>query len=79
MAAVLGVGLGAGLAGCSTSADVAYGTYRFGPGYESGQVRESHVYSDPREGIGAESCRTVLRREADAFGRLSSFEETVCE
>jgi hypothetical protein len=77
--AALGVGLSAGLAGCSTSADVAYGTYRVGPGYEAGQVRESRVYGDTRRGIGTENCRTVLRREADAFGRLSSFEETVCE
>jgi len=79
MIVVLGGGLSAGLAGCSTSADVAYGTYSFGPGYETGQVRESRVYGDIRQGIGTENCRTVSRREADQFGRLSSFEETVCE
>jgi len=76
---VVGAGLLAGLAGCSTSADVAYGTYQFGPGYQAGRVYESRVYGDTQSGIGAENCRTVLRQETDAFGRLSSSEETVCE
>ncbi|MCG7391390.1 hypothetical protein MHY87_00525 [Microvirga sp. ACRRW] len=78
IAAVLGIA-GAGLAGCSTSADISYGSYRFGPGYESGQVYESRVFGDTQQGLGAENCRTVVRRERDAFGRLSSREETVCE
>jgi len=76
---VLGVGLGAGLAGCSTSADVSYGTYRFGPDYEASQVYENRVYGDTQDGIGRESCRTVVRREADAYGRPSSVEETACD
>jgi hypothetical protein len=77
--AVIGSGVGTGLAACSTSADVAYGTYSFGPGYQSGQVYESRVYGDPQRGVGAESCRTIVRREADEFGRLSSWEETICD
>jgi hypothetical protein len=79
LAIVLGLGLGAGLAGCSTSADVSYGTYRFGPDYEAGHVYENRVYGDTQEGLGRESCRTVVRREADAYGRGSSVEETVCD
>jgi hypothetical protein len=77
--AVIGGGVGAALAACSTSADVTYGTYSFGPGYQSGQVYESRVYGEPQRGVGAESCRTIVRREADEFGRLSSWEETICE
>ncbi|SCZ11306.1 hypothetical protein SAMN02927923_04230 [Microvirga guangxiensis] len=76
IAIVIGVA-GAGLAGCS--ADVSYGSYRFGPGYETGQVYESRVYGSAQQGLGAENCRTVVRREADAFGRVSSREETVCQ
>jgi hypothetical protein len=75
----VGAGLAAGLAGCSTSADIAYGSYQFGPGYQTGRVYEGRVYGDPQRGIGAENCRTVLRQETDAFGRLSSWEETVCD
>jgi len=75
----VGMALAAGLAGCSTSADVAYGTYQFGPGYETGHVYESRVYGDTQQGIGAENCRTVMRRGADASGRPRSYEETVCD
>lgn len=79
MVSVLGLGLGAGLAGCSTSADVSYGEYSFGPGYEAGRVYENRVYGDTEQGFGGENCRTVLRREVDAYGRASSVEETVCD
>jgi len=75
----IGFGLGSGLAGCSTSADVSYGEYRFGPGYEAGHVYESRVYGDTQRGIGRESCRTVVRRETDAYGRPISAEESVCD
>jgi hypothetical protein len=78
--ASLGLGLvGIGLAGCSTSANVSYGEYRFGPGYETGRVYENSVYGDTQRGFGKENCRTVLRRTVDAFGRASSTEETVCD
>ncbi|WP_414473843.1 hypothetical protein [Microvirga sp. M2] len=77
--AALGSVIGMALAGCSTSADVSYGSYQFGPGYQSGRVYESRVYGDTQQGIGAESCRTVMHRQADAFGRPSSSEETVCD
>ncbi|MEZ0171503.1 hypothetical protein [Microvirga sp. TS319] len=77
--AVLGSIIGTALAGCSTSADVSYGSYQFGPGYQSGRVYESRVYGDTQQGFGAENCRTVMHRQADAFGRLSSAEETVCD
>lgn len=71
------VSASAGLAGCS--ADVSYGSYRFGPGYEAGQVHESRVYGNAEQGLGAENCRTIIRREADVFGRPASQEETVCQ
>lgn len=77
--AVLGLGMGYGLAGCSTSADVSYGTYRSGPGYEAEHVYESRVYGDTQRGFGRENCRTVVRRETDAYGRPSSVEESVCD
>lgn len=77
--AVLGLAYCGGLAACSTSADVSYGEYRFGPGYESGRVYENRVYADTSGGLGRENCRTVLRQQEDAFGRVSSFEETVCD
>ncbi len=77
--AALGIGLSAGLAGCSTSADVAYGSYQFGPDYQTGHVYESRVYGDTQRGIRAENCRTVARQVTDAFGQLSSSEETICE
>lgn len=76
---VLGGAASAALAGCSTSADVSYGTYQFGPGYQSGQTYESRVYGDTSQGIGAENCRSVMRRHADAYGRVSSTQETVCD
>ena len=77
--AVLATGFGTGLAGCSTSADVSYGSYSVGPGYETGRVYENRVYADTYRGLGHENCRTALRRQTDADGRLSSSEETVCE
>jgi hypothetical protein len=77
--AALGLGCGSGLAACSTSADVFYGEYRIGPGYESGRVYENRVYADTNRGLGRENCRMVVRRHQDAFGRSLSSEETVCD
>ncbi len=79
VSAIVGIGLAAGLAGCSTSADVAYGSFQAGPGYQTSRMYESRVYGDSRRGIGAENCRMVTRQETDAFGQLSSSEETVCD
>ncbi|WP_134497958.1 hypothetical protein [Microvirga pakistanensis] len=75
----VGIGLAVGLAGCSTSADVAYGSFQAGPGYQTSRMYESRVYGDTQRGIGAENCRTVTRQATDAFGQLSSSEETVCD
>jgi hypothetical protein len=71
--------LGAAIGGCTTSADVSYSRYRFGPGYETEQVYESRVYGDMEQGLGSESCRVVARRQADPFGEISVGEETVCD
>jgi len=77
--AFLGLGICGSLAACSTSADVSYGEYRFGPGYESGRVYENRVYADTSRGLGRENCRTVVHQQEDAFGRVFSSEETVCD
>lgn len=73
------IALGAALGGCTTSADVSYSRYRFGPGYEVEQVYESRVYGNTVEGLGGESCRVVARRQVNPFGEVSIGEETVCD
>lgn len=70
--------LALGLTACSTSADVFYGGYQAGPGYETGRIYENRIYGDTRRGFGNENCRTVLRRQVDTYGRASSVEDTVC-
>ncbi len=71
--------LGTALAGCTTSADVSYSEYRFGPGFATERVYENRVYGDAAQGLGAESCRVVVRRHVNPFGEVSSREETVCD
>lgn len=71
--------LSAALGGCTTSADVSYSRYRFGPGYETEQVYEGRIYGDTAEGVGSESCRVVARRQVSPFGEVSIGEETVCD
>ncbi len=71
--------LGAALGGCTTSADVSYSRYRFGPDYEIEQVYQSRIYGDTAQGLGSESCRVVARRQVNPFGEISVREETVCD
>ena len=71
--------LGAALGGCTTSADVSYSRYRFGPGYGTEQVYESRIYGDTADGVGGESCRVVARRQVNRFGEISVGEETICD
>jgi hypothetical protein len=71
--------LGAALGGCTTSADVSYSRYRFGPGYETEQIYESRIYGDTAQGLGSESCRVVAGRQINPFGEISVGEETVCD
>ena len=71
--------LGAALGGCTTSADVSYSEYRFGPGFETERVYENRVYGDTMRGLGSESCQVVARRQVNAFGQISAGEETVCD
>lgn len=66
------------LGGCTTSADVSYGEYRFGPGFETERVYESRIYGDTTQGLGTEPCQVVARRRINAFGEISVREETVC-
>ncbi|WP_243373806.1 hypothetical protein [Microvirga solisilvae] len=75
---LLALGFGSGLAACSASADVVYGEYRFGPGYQSGRVYENRVYADTGRGVGRENCRTGVRQQVDPLGRATSSEETIC-
>ena len=70
--------LGAALGGCTTSADVSYSQYRFGPGFEAEQAYENRIYTDTAEGVGGESCRVVARRQVNPFGEVSVGEEAVC-
>lgn len=70
--------LAAGLGACSASANLSYSEYRTGPGYQSERTYGSRVYSDTRQGIGAENCKAVRRTQLDAFGQPTSWEETVC-
>ena len=71
--------LGAALGGCTTSADVSYSQYRFGPGYETEQIHESRIYGDTAQGLESESCQVVARRQVNPFGEISVREETVCD
>lgn len=73
------VALAGGLGACAASADWGYSEYRAGPGYRSERTYGSRVYGDTRRGLGAESCRVVSRTQRDAYGRPSSWEETICE
>lgn len=76
---VLVLGLSVVLAACTTSADVTYGEYSFGPGYEAGRVYENRIYADTDRGLGRERCRTVVEQTMDAFGRRSAQEEVICD
>lgn len=66
------------LGGCAASADVSYGEFRFGEGSGTSRVYESRVYGDTAQGLGGETCRTVIRSEIDAAGRRVMRERRVC-
>lgn len=68
-----------GFAGCTTTADVTYSEYRFGPGFGTERTYESRVYGDSTRGLGSESCRTVVRSDFDWFGEASRREVTTCD
>ena len=68
-----------GMAGCSTSADVFYGEYRAGPGYETSQGYEGRVYGDASQGFGGEACRSVSQRQVDRYGNMSAGETVMCD
>ncbi len=69
----------AALGACTTSADFSYSENRAGPGFETERVYENRVYGDTGAGLGAESCRVVVRRQVNVFGEVSAREETVCD
>lgn len=79
MRIVLLVSLAGTLSACTASADWSYSEYRASPGYQSERTYGNRVYGDTRRGLGSENCRTVRRTQLDAYGRPSSWEETVCE
>lgn len=71
--------LSGGLAGCTATADLSYGEYQFGPGYQTERVYERRVYGDTDQGLGSEACRGVVRRQIDAFGNLIVRDDRVCD
>lgn len=71
--------LGAALGGCTTSADVSYREYRFGPGFETERAYENRVYGDTTQGLGSESCQVLAQRQVNAFEEISAREKTVCD
>ena len=67
------------LAGCTTAADMSYGEYRFGPGYQAERVYERRIYADTDEGLGSQECRTVVRRHVNRFGETVRRGTEVCD
>lgn len=71
--------LAGGLGGCTATADLSYSEYEFGPGFQTERVYESRVFGDTGRGFGSEACRTVVRRETNAFGEVFTREIYVCD
>jgi hypothetical protein len=71
--------LAGGLAGCTTSADLSYSEYQFGPGYQTERVQERRLYADTDQGFGSESCQGVARRHVNEFGELVARDTVVCD
>ncbi|MFC4173172.1 hypothetical protein ACFOYU_14060 [Microvirga sp. GCM10011540] len=67
------------LGGCTATADVSYGEYQFGPGYEAERVYERRVYADTDRGFGSEECRGVARRGVDPYGNMVVTDMQVCD
>ncbi len=79
VSALATLALAGGLSGCAATADVSYGEYQFGPGYETARGYQGRVYGDTQSGLGSQTCRVVVRRQVDPSGRTVSREETVCD
>jgi hypothetical protein len=79
MLAAVSATLGGGLGGCAATTDFTYSEYQLGQGFQNGRVYERRIYGDTNQGFGSEECRVVVRRQVDAFGEISTREETVCE
>jgi hypothetical protein len=71
--------LAGGFAGCTTSAELSYGEYQFGPGYQTEQVHERRVHADTTQGFGSESCRSMATRQVNELGELVVRDAVVCD
>jgi len=67
------------LAGCTATADMSYGEYQFGPGYQAERVYERRIYADTGTGLGSEECRTVVRRHVNRYGEVIRRDTRVCD
>ena len=67
------------LAGCTAAADMSYGEYRFGPGYQAERIYERRIYADTDAGLGSQECRTVVRRYVNRFGETVRRGTQVCD
>ena len=67
------------LGGCAAEADLAYGEYRYGPGYQTERLYERRVYGSTTEGLGSEACRLIHRRRVNEFGEVEVRRVRVCD
>jgi hypothetical protein len=71
--------LAGALGGCAAEADLAYGEYRFGPGYQTERVYERRLYGSTTEGLGSEACRVVHRRSVNELGEVVVRRVRICD
>ncbi len=67
------------LGGCVAAAGVSTWDYRSGPGYEMERISEGLIYGGTRQGIGSESCTSVVSRRAGPSGQVSDHEVIACD
>jgi len=67
------------IAGCTATADMSYGEYQFGPGYQAEQIYERRIYADTGRGLGSQECRTVGQEYVDRFGEVVRRDTQVCD
>jgi hypothetical protein len=66
------------LGGCFGTAGVSTWQYQSGPGYETERVSGGSVQADTEQGLSSEACTSVVRRQVEARGSVSSQETTSC-
>lgn len=76
---LLAIAVAAMLSGCISAAEVSYGEYRVGPGFQTERVYAQRIYGGAEEGFGRQTCQVMVQRQADLFGIVSEREVSVCE